>query len=173
MSTLPCGRRSGGSPSRCFSAGLPGASTSSTTSPIAGGSPRTSPRAGDRFAAPRPSRDWVSKPPASQTDMPPEEALPPASDNQALAEFSARCDAIEEAYEFMLAYAAQGLSSEHGSASGNQIREFLRNCDAALAGFVEAARQCVRRLDIGSQAPYDAFITVIERDVESAQAAVQ
>ena len=102
-----------------------------------------------------------------------EEALPLASGNQALSEFSACCNAIEEAYEFMLAYAAQGLSSEHGSASGSQIREFLRTCDAALAGLGEAARQCVRRLDIGSPAPYDAFITVLERDVKSAQAAVQ
>ena len=105
--------------------------------------------------------------------MPFEEALPPASGNQALAEFSARCNAIEEAYEFMLAYAAQGLSSEHGSASGSQIREFLRKCDAALTGLGEALRQCVRRLDIGSPAPYDAFITVLDRDVKSAQAAVQ
>ena len=63
-----------------------------------------------------------------------EEALPPAPGDEALAEFSARCDAIEEAYEFMLAYAAQGLPDEQGSASGSQIRDFLRKCDAALTG---------------------------------------
>ena len=32
---------------------------------------------------------------------------------------------------------------------------------------------CVRRLGIQSPAPYDAFISVVERDVRSAQAAVQ
>jgi hypothetical protein len=89
------------------------------------------------------------------------------------ADFSARCDAIEEAYEYMLAYAAQGLPGEEGSASGGQIRDFLRKCDNALAGLVEALGQCVRRLDIPSIAPYDAFIGVVERDVRSAQAAVQ
>jgi hypothetical protein len=102
-----------------------------------------------------------------------EEALPPAPGDEAMAEFSARCSAIEEAYEFMLAYAAQGLANEDGSVSGSQIREFLRKCDAALTGLGEALTHCVRRLDIRSLAPYDAFIGVVERDVRSAQAAVQ
>jgi hypothetical protein len=102
-----------------------------------------------------------------------EEALPPTPGGEALAEFSARCDAIEEAYEFMLAYAAQGLSTDGGSAAGSPIREFLRKCDAALTGFGDVLRDCVRRLGIQSPAPYEAFITVVDHDVRSAQAAVQ
>jgi hypothetical protein len=102
-----------------------------------------------------------------------EEALPPASGEGALAEFSARCNAIEEAYEFMLAYAAQGLPDEKGSASGSQIRDFLRKCDEALAGLGDAATDCVRRLGIQPPAPYDAMIKVVEGDVRSARAAVQ
>jgi hypothetical protein len=35
-----------------------------------------------------------------------------------------RCNAVEEFYEFMLAYAAQGLTHVAG---GSPIREFLRN----------------------------------------------
>ncbi len=35
-----------------------------------------------------------------------------------------RCNAVEECYEFMLAYAAQGLPSDEGSQSGGQVREF-------------------------------------------------
>jgi hypothetical protein len=104
---------------------------------------------------------------------PSEEALPPASGGEAVAEFSARCSAIEEAYEFMLAYAAQGLPAEEGSASGGHIRDFLRKCDAALTGLGEVLRHSVRRLGIQSPAPYDAFIGVVEHDVRSAQAAVQ
>jgi hypothetical protein len=102
-----------------------------------------------------------------------EEASPPAPGDEALAEFSARCGAIEEAYEFMLAYAAQGLPNETGSASGSQIRDFLRKCDAALTGLPEALTDCVRRLGIRSPAPYDAFIGVVEQDVRGAQAAVR
>ena len=58
----------------------------------------------------------------------------PTQGNQNRSDFAARCDAIEEAYEFMLAYAAQGLPHEHGSPSGSQIREFLRTCERALDG---------------------------------------
>ena len=102
-----------------------------------------------------------------------EEALPPVPGDEALAEFSVRCDAIEEAYEFMLAYAAQGLPTDAGSASGSQVREFLRKCDNALGGLGEALRNCVRGLGIQSPAPYEAFISVVEHDVRCAQAAVQ
>ncbi len=42
-----------------------------------------------------------------------------------LAEISNRCDTVEECYEFLLAYAAQGLPSDQGSRSGAQVREFL------------------------------------------------
>jgi hypothetical protein len=103
--------------------------------------------------------------------QPSEKALPPTPGDEALNDFSARCNAIEEAYEFMLAYAAQGLPNEHGSASGSQIREFLRKCDHALAGLADAARACARKR--GGPAPYEAFINVVERDVQGAQAAVQ
>ena len=102
-----------------------------------------------------------------------EEALPPASSGGPLADFSARCDAIEEAYEFMLAYAAQGLPNETGSVSGSQIREFLRKCDAALTGLPEALTNCGPRLDAPSSAAYHAFIRVVEQDARRAQAAVQ
>ena len=69
-----------------------------------------------------------------------------------LADFRSRCDTIEEAYEFFLAYASQGLPADHAGASGEQARDFLRRSDAA---------------------PYQAFIAVIERDARDAQAAVQ
>jgi hypothetical protein len=97
-----------------------------------------------------------------------------------VADFAARCEAIEEAYEFMLAYAAQGLPNEQGSESGSQIRGFLRKCDAALDGLADVLRRCSPRP--GAQSPeaasmaaskYDAFVRVVERDIEAAQAAVQ
>jgi hypothetical protein len=49
-----------------------------------------------------------------------------------------RVEAIEAGYEFMLAYAAQGLPHESGSASGSQIREFLKRFDGALTGLPDA-----------------------------------
>ena len=51
-----------------------------------------------------------------------------------------RCSAIEECYEFMLAFAAQGLDTDAGSQSGTQIREFLRRAVTALTGWRTPAR---------------------------------
>jgi hypothetical protein len=103
-----------------------------------------------------------------------EEDLPTSSAAR-VAEFAARCDAIEGAYEFMLAYAAQGLPNEHASASGSQIRDFLRKCDTALTGLGEVLRRCAPQSPGTSEAPlsYDAFVRVVERDIEGAQAAIQ
>lgn len=88
-------------------------------------------------------------------------------------ELKDRCSRIEEAYEFMLAYAAQGLPNEAGSVSGSQIRDFLRKYDAALTGLAEAVTDCVRRLGTQPPAPYQAFISVVELDAQRAQAAIQ
>lgn len=89
------------------------------------------------------------------------------------AAFRARCDTIEEAYEFFLAYASQGLPSDQGSETGRQARDFLRRCDQALDGLGDVLTQAVNRLGSDNAAPYQAFIRVIDRDARDAQAAVQ
>ncbi len=86
---------------------------------------------------------------------------------------TSRCNAIEEAYEFMLAYAAQGLPNEQGSASGSQIREFLRKADAALAGLGEFLTGFIQQRNLQPASAYQGFIGVIDRDAKDAQAAVQ
>jgi hypothetical protein len=96
-----------------------------------------------------------------------------ASLEEARAELDKRCDAIEECYEFMLAYAGQGLDSDAGSSTGSQVREFLRKCDGALAGLAEFIASFVERVDAESLAPYVAFLSVIDRDARDAQAAVR
>jgi hypothetical protein len=100
-------------------------------------------------------------------------ASSPAPGDEAKSEFAARCDTIEEAYEFMLAYAAQGLPHEHGSTSGSQIREFLRRCEQALDGLAEAAGRSVRQADREDPAAYDAFVSVLDHDARNAWAAVR
>ena len=96
----------------------------------------------------------------------------PAGLEEARVQLNNRCNAIEECYEFMLAYAAQGLTTDQGSGSGTQVREFLRKCDAALTGLAEFLTGFIKQLDVQSMAPYVAFMGVIERDARSAQAAV-
>jgi hypothetical protein len=91
---------------------------------------------------------------------------------EVLADFRSRCDTIEEAYEFFLAYASQGLPADHAGPSGEQARDYLRRCDQALGGLAESLTAAVANLG-ADHAPYKAFIRVIERDAGDAQAAVQ
>jgi hypothetical protein len=88
----------------------------------------------------------------------------------ARAELNNRCNAIEECYEYMLAYAAQGLGADQAT---TQIRDFLRKCDAALTGLATFIEGFVAQLSPESMAPYTAFLSVLERDARDAQAAVQ
>jgi hypothetical protein len=92
---------------------------------------------------------------------------------EARAELTRRCNAIEESYEFMLAYAAQGLASDQGSGSASQIREFLRKCDQALTDLAGFLTRFIGELKPDGERPYIAFMGVIERDARDAQAAVR
>jgi hypothetical protein len=93
------------------------------------------------------------------------------SAEQTAADFRSRINTIEEAYEFMLAYASQGLSSDHDSDAGRQAREYLQRCNTALADLGEFLTGFTERLE--PSAPYRAFIAVIDRDARDAKAAVQ
>ena len=88
-------------------------------------------------------------------------------------ELKERCSKIEECYEFMLAYAAQGLRTEPGSGAGSQIRSHLNRCDQALTGLGDVFTQIVRTEKLEPAAVYDDFITVLNRDSAEALAAVR
>ena len=92
---------------------------------------------------------------------------------EVLAELTSRINTIEEAYEYMLAYASQGLSSDQGTDTGRQAREFLGRCNTALTGFGGFLNDVTTRLGLEPAAPYRTFIVVIDRDARDAQAAVE
>jgi hypothetical protein len=88
------------------------------------------------------------------------------------AQFSERCEAIEECYEFMLAYAGQGLASDEGSQAGSQIREFLRRAAQAITGLAESCTQSAEQEGLESDGKYKAFLAVLERDALDSLAAL-
>jgi len=89
-------------------------------------------------------------------------------------ELSERCSVIEECYEFMLAYAGQGLAGEgDGSAQGGLIRDFLGRAAQALAGLETAYASDVVKRGMGPSAPYAAFQAVLARDTQDSLAAVE
>lgn len=83
------------------------------------------------------------------------------------------CDTIEESYEFMLAYAAQGVSGEAGQQSGGQAREFLNRAAAALAGLSDVFSAVVTQERPAHPERYGAFLAVLDRDARDALAAFE
>ncbi len=97
-----------------------------------------------------------------------------------------RIDAIEDGYEFFLAYAAQGVADDAASKVGERIRAFLQGFEQALDGLPEAFRS--RLLEDGAAgaatndshgdashaAPaVDAALEVLRRDAEASRALVR
>jgi hypothetical protein len=90
-----------------------------------------------------------------------------------LADFSERCNTIEECYEFMLAYAAQGLPSDEGSKSGGQIREYLGRAMKAMSSLAESCAMVVKQGRLEPAERYRAFLAVLDRDAHDSLAAVE
>ena len=88
-------------------------------------------------------------------------------------EFSERCDTIEECYEFMLAYAGQGLPSDEGSGSATQIREVLEGAVDALTGLAESCTVAIGSHGVEPSAPYESFLGVLDRDAHDSLAALE
>jgi len=84
-----------------------------------------------------------------------------------------RIDTIEEAYEFFLAYASQGLPSDTGSDTGRQARHHLERCNTALESLGDVIARYVDERKLEPAAPYRAFISIVDRDARSSQAALQ
>jgi hypothetical protein len=88
-------------------------------------------------------------------------------------ELERRGDAIEEAYEFMLAYAAQGIAHDAGSQSGGQLRELLTRAKTALTGLGDLFQALVAECRLEPAGPYRAYGAVLDRDARDSLAAIE
>jgi hypothetical protein len=85
----------------------------------------------------------------------------------------ARIDAIEEAYEYFLAYAAQGLSTDQGAKSGAPLRDLMRKMEQALDGLGDRFRELVTAESLEPGPVWDEMIRVVGQDAKDALAAVR
>jgi hypothetical protein len=90
-----------------------------------------------------------------------------------LADIRERCNTIEECYEFMLAYAAQGLPSDEGSKSGGQVREYLNRAVKSIAGLAENCTAAVKQERWEPAERYYTFFKVLGRDADDSLAAIE
>lgn len=82
-------------------------------------------------------------------------------------------DAIEDAYEFMLAYAAQGLAGDEAGGTGSQIRDALSQCQDAVEQLPARLRSLVDAKQPDAAADYHAFIDIVERDAADTRTALR
>jgi hypothetical protein len=87
-------------------------------------------------------------------------------------DFLERSDVIEECYEFLLGYAAQGLPTDEGSAAGREVRARLQQAREALAGLAGSCQRAVVDHQLEPIAPYDGFCSTLERDVQETLACI-
>ena len=88
-------------------------------------------------------------------------------------DFLERCDVIEECYEFLLGYAAQGLPTDHGSPAGREVRTHLQNARKALIGLADSCRLALTAQQLELASPYDVFCSMLDRDVRDSLAAIE
>lgn len=83
-----------------------------------------------------------------------------------------RIDAIEDAYEFMLAFAAQGRAGDETSGPTSNVRELLEKAEAALDGLAAEFSSSVSGAKGNSTKQYKVFLDVLEQDSQKARAAI-
>ena len=82
-----------------------------------------------------------------------------------------RCVAIEECYEFMLAYAGKGLPSDQGG--GGQLRHLLSRAAGALAGVADSYAAEVREQGLEPLPRFEAYLAMLRRDADDARVAIE
>ena len=88
-------------------------------------------------------------------------------------ELRTRIDLIEEAYEYQLAYAAQGLTGDRESKSGGELRSYLERLEAALDGLGDLFLSLASEDGVDPGGELSVYVEVLDRDALSSLAAVR
>ena len=86
-------------------------------------------------------------------------------------EVKARIDAIDSSYEFFLAYAAQGLTTDEGAKAGAQLREFLAKIENAMDGLPELVTEAVAGRELSDS--WADVVAMVRSDATAALAMVR
>ena len=90
-----------------------------------------------------------------------------------MSDLTPRIHAIEEAYEFMLAYAAQGLSGAAAARADGPVRGLMTAAAAALRGLGALVTTIVDDRALDAPEKYAAFRDVLESDAQASLAMIE
>jgi len=88
-------------------------------------------------------------------------------------ELNERIDKIEAAYEYMLAYAAQGIESSVGTTQGQEVTAFLHDIETALDGLAGVVTAVAEAKNAEVVDTYRSFIDALEADALKTLGAVR
>ena len=88
-------------------------------------------------------------------------------------DLKSRCDAVEECYEFMLAFAAQGVPTHTASESGERLHRLLSKASDAITGLAASYASAIGESGLQPVDAYTAWGEVLARDAVSSSAAVR
>lgn len=83
--------------------------------------------------------------------------------------FQEEVERTEEAYEFMISFAGQGLGrAEQTEGDAEEIRTYLRQLREALEAGSEVAAEIPEEEDLAGEEHYEAFVELLQDEVEEA-----
>ena len=82
-------------------------------------------------------------------------------------DISARCSAIEECYEFMLAYAGQGLAGKKIARPVRRCGNILNGAVAAITGLVDSYAGAVKEENLQPAERYLVYLAVLDDDART------
>jgi hypothetical protein len=88
-------------------------------------------------------------------------------------DFLERCEVVEECYELLLGYAAQGLPTDEGSSAGSEVRSRLQQAREAVIGLAESCMRAITDEQLEPAAKYEGFCSTLERDAQDSLAAIE
>lgn len=84
-----------------------------------------------------------------------------------------RIDKIEAGYEFLLAYAAQGRTTDRGAGAGREVRDRLNRMAGALDGIGRSAADALNEADAQAAESARAFLDALAADAAAALGAIR
>lgn len=90
-----------------------------------------------------------------------------------LEQIKKHCEAIEEWYEFMLAFAAQGIVDDRESPYGSQLRELITKAVDATSQLAASYSALAADFKAADRHKYMGFLDVLKEDAAKALAAME
>src|SRR5450432_3408802 len=86
---------------------------------------------------------------------------------------NSQTNTLEECYEYLLSFAAQGLTAEKDSERDRALRSHLQRAVDALLSLESSSEQLIVQAELQPAKTYEAFFAIMVHDAKKAAAAIE